>query len=195
MTSIIKQVTKANSSFGVYQILYLISLLFGAILISCNTYIKSEDSVVQAQLQNDTAYLNNLYTNSVYGIQIADIAKNKSSNQKVRIFAEKASLFQQQLKHRVDSTSQVNNVHVSAELTANQKSLLKKLSDEKTEKFDRQFVVQTEEQMTDQMDLLENISSRSENNEITTWAVSMLPIVQAHMDTFFTFKQRQVISD
>lgn len=190
MTLIIKQVTKINRTIGVYQILSTISLLFGAILISCNTYIKSEDSAAKTQLQNDTVYLSNLFRNSVYGNQLADIAKDKSTNQQVRIFAEKNSLFQQQFNHKIDSASQVYNIPISAELADNQKGFLKKLSDEKLENFDRQFLFLLEGQTNDQMDLLENISTRSENNEITIWAVSMLPVIQVQMDTFIVFKQK-----
>lgn len=190
MTSIIRLVTKVNSPFGVNQIYYSISLLFGAILISCNTYIKSEDSLATTQPQNDTVYMSTLYRNSLYGQEITGIAKNRSENQQMRIFAEKNSLFQQKLNHLADSVSQVNNISVSQELMDNQKKTLKRLSGEKLENFDPQFLVLIEEQMTDQMDLLENISSRSENNEITTWAVSMLSVVQSQMDSIFAFKQK-----
>lgn len=190
MTLIIRQVTKVNSP-GLIRVftLWLISLLFGAILFSCNTYIKPEEKG-KLSGPNDTLFLNEVYQLSSYGNRIAQIAKVKSPLQEVRIFAEKVSFFQQNISSRWDSLSQLKQIPIVRELSLFQNSRLQRLDKVNTSNFDKEFFEIMEHQLVNHVNLMENVSGRSEDNDISTMAVMMLSPIQNQLDTLNYLREK-----
>lgn len=186
MTLITRQVTRAKIFLKVYN-MGLVIFLTGILLTSCNTYIRPEEkSGLTSSEPNDTAMLVEALEVGKNVLQAAQIAQKKSSDQSVRIYAEKVSSFLQNSENKWDSLSGIKNLVFQPKPQKNKELAELELLD--IEEFDYEFFDFIEIQLNRQMEMLENVSKLSEDNEISTLAIKMIPELQNQLDTLIAVR-------
>jgi predicted outer membrane protein len=168
----------------------LVSLFSGVVLTSCKTYLKSGESSNTTAIPNDTLFLNQAYLHSKTGQEYANVASHKAANQEIRIYSEKEALFQQRTALMWDSLSKKKQIPLLNKVAEEHKNKLKELAKIDSANFDREYLSRMENQLMSQIDLLENVSTRSEDNDITTLAITLLPEYHSQLDTLLSVKQR-----
>ncbi|HEX3008627.1 MAG TPA: DUF4142 domain-containing protein [Bacteroidales bacterium] len=168
----------------------LVSLFSGVVLTSCKTYLKSGESSNTNAVPNDTLFLSQAYLHSKTGQEYASVASHKAANQEIRIYSEKGALFQQRTAFMWDSLSKKKQIPLLDKVAEEHKNKLKELANIDSANFDREYLSRMENQLMSQIDLLENVSTRSEDNDITTLAITLLPEYHSQLDTLLSVKQR-----
>lgn len=164
----------------------LISLLSGMILTSCNQALKPELS--GKSRTNDTFFLLQAHQYSQLEKELAKIASAKSTDQAIRIFAEKIASYQQKTEQVWDSLARMKHIPLPENLTPMQKKEIDNLAG--SGKLDRDFAVQMENQLRNNIKHLEIVSRQSEDNDISTFAITILPDLQAQLDSLLAVNQK-----
>lgn len=182
MILIIRQVVKVDFILR----MGLISFLTGMILTSCNQAIKPE--LTGRSPANDTFFLLEAHAFSRFEKELAKIASLKASDQRIRILSEKMALFQQRTEQMWDSISKIKNIPLSEDLSPSQRKELNNLS--RLQKPDQDFSLQMEKHLRSNIKHLETVSKQSEDNDISTLAITLIPDLQAQLDSLIAVNQK-----
>ena len=113
-------------------------------------------------------------------IELAKLAQQKSTNAEVRAFAE--ILFNDHTKAMEDlkKNAELKNISLPTALSEDGKEAYDKLSEEKTEDFDKKYVDMMVDGHEEAVKKMEKASEEANDEEIKMWAADMLPTLKTH---------------
>jgi predicted outer membrane protein len=168
----------------------LVSLAMAAILIFCNHNINSQNSKTSLSNLNDTAFLIKTYNFTSYAQEAAKYAGENTSNKDIKETLLKIESFQEDSKRKVDSLSRTKGIKILDERPKDLQKSLQKIKNKKRVLIEKEFINQTEKRFVDQVNYLDAFSKKSESNEISTFAISLLSGMQDELKLLSDLKQK-----
>lgn len=181
-----------------------ILLVFSAILFSCKgkqqPQMKEDgtSNVVATPPVNgkividatkDAEYVVDSYSNALYAIKAAEIVKQKTTRNDIRSVADKIEATNKKVFSELDQLAATKKISLPSNLNMMQLTDLNKLANDSIH-TDKLFLQQMENEHREGMALLEKISKESEDNEISTVAISCLASIKSQYDEVVAAKER-----
>lgn len=138
----------------------------------------------------DAEYLVDTYTNGLYAIRAAEIVKQKTENVEIKAIADKVAGTNQTLINNLDKLASAKKMSLPSGLNMQQQHELTKLNNEEPENLERLFIEQMENEHREDIELLEKVSKQSEDNEISTVAISCLATLKTQYDEVVAARER-----
>jgi predicted outer membrane protein len=137
----------------------------------------------------DAEYVVDSYANALYAIKAAEIVKQRTTRDDIKSMAEKIEATNKKVFSELDKLASVKKISLPSNLNMAQITDLNKLAND-TANTGKLFLQQMENEHKEGMELLEKISKESEDNEITTVAISCLATVKSQYDEVVATKER-----
>ncbi len=178
-----------------------IFLVFASLLLSCRN--KQQPQMVESVTQvaetpvagkvvidatKDAEYVVDTYANALYAIKAAEVVKRNTKRDDIKSVAEKIEAANKKIFSELDKLASSKKISLPSNLNMAQITDLNKLAnDTNPEKL---FLNQMEAEHKEGMTLLEKISKESEDNEISTVAISCLASVKLQYEEVLATKER-----
>jgi predicted outer membrane protein len=138
----------------------------------------------------EAEYLVNAYASGLYAIKAAEIIQQKSKNKEFKVFAENIVNSHQKIVDNLDELASVNKMSLPSDLNFMQRNELKKLKEIDPQKMEAAFVQQMELEHIEDIELLEEVSMKSEDNQITTVAIVCLSTLKSQYEEIISVKEK-----
>lgn len=180
-----------------------IFLVFASLLLSCRNkqqpqMVESVTKIAETPVATgnvvidatkDAEYVVDTYANALYAIKAAEVVKKKTKRDDIKSVAEKIEATNKKIFSELDKLATTKKISLPSNLNMAQITDLNKLTND-TINPERLFLQQMETEHKEGMTLLEKISKESEDNEITTVAISCLATVKSQYDEVVATKER-----
>lgn len=137
----------------------------------------------------DAEYVVDTYANALYAIKAAEIVKQKTTRDDIKAVAKKIEATNKKIFSELDQLAAAKKISLPSNLNMAQITDLNKLAND-TVNPEQLFLEQMENEHREGMTLLEKISKESEDNEISTVAISCLATVKTQYDEVVATKER-----
>ncbi len=137
----------------------------------------------------DAEYVVDTYANALYAIKAAELVKKKTNKAEIKSVAEKIVATNKKVFSELDHLAASKKISLPSNLNMAQITDLNKLAND-TVNPEQLFLQQMETEHREGMTLLEKISKESEDNEISTVAISCLATVKTQYDEVVATKER-----
>lgn len=137
----------------------------------------------------DAEYMVDTYANVLYSIKAAEVVKQKSDKKEVVAVARQIEKANREVFKDLGQLAEAKKISLPSKLSMAQLTELNKL-EKNSRNLEEIFLEQMEDEHREGMALLEKISKESEDNEISTVAISCLSTVKSQYDEVVELKER-----
>ena len=130
--------------------------------------------------EEDSDYLVFAADTHMKEIELGKLAQQKSTNADVRQYAEMLITDHTKALEDLKKTAEAKNISLPTALSEDGKEAYDKLSEEKTEDFDKKYVDMMVDGHEEAVKKMEKASEEANDEEIKMWAADMLPTLKTH---------------
>jgi len=157
---------------------------------SSNQEKSSEKEKFVIDATKEAEYVVDSYTKGIYAIKAAEIVKENTNNEEIREVANRIVKTHQKIVDELDAIASAKKISLPSNLNQRQRSNLNKLIDNKAITLDKIFLNQMENEHKEDIVLFEKISKESEDNEISTLAITSLSSLKTEYDELKAIQER-----
>lgn len=187
-----------------YKTVFIKSTIVTATLftaIACQQNKKTEDAKVVADNQNeyyfdtnseenDAAFLVNAATINVNEIELAQLAKQRSSNDDLKGFANMLDTDHQASMKVITNMANTKSVVIPTSMTDDGKTSFKDLTNLSNADFDKAYTNLMVKAHQDAITLFDKASIESKDKAIKAFATATLPKLRQHLDIAISFQEK-----
>lgn len=155
-----------------------------------NTVMGTENKKFVIDATFEAEYLVNTYASGLYLIKAAEIVQQKTKKEEFKIFAENVVNTNQKIVENLNELASAKKMSLPSDLNLIQRNELKKLKEIDTKKMEAAFIKQLESEHKEDIELLEEVSKKSEDNQITTVAIACLSTLKSQYEEMLSVKEK-----
>lgn len=181
--------------FSLHKTWLLSVLIFAA----CNNASKHQDDNVGAEKHNDAKFEKPQQKDAQFVVDAADInlkeiqlgelAKQNATLPQTRRMAQMMVTDHQKAYNDLSALAKSKNISIPTAMSNDAQNDYKKLADDKTSQFDKDYCDMMVNGHKDAIDKFTKASTDLNDVDVRTMAVNMLPSLRQHLDTALTCQQ------
>lgn len=141
----------------------------------------NDESFDDRKEEKDADFVVNAVASNLAEIKIAQLAKNKSTDQQVQTMATKLEEQHLKLLNELKAYADKKGIAIPLQETDKDAKQMAKLSEESPEKFDEQWCDAMEDRHEESINKFEARRDKTEDPELRDWIIATLPGLKEHL--------------